>query len=156
MSPIQNFSAPKCHCLEWLGSSNYRYKDGAGFQEWRNRAHDTYSKVNYDFLNNYLYVYVYLAIRHILLSGIICILLSGKFYYPKLSVSGYPDNFTIRASLHKRQVRPLVKLIKDANLSLKIQVINSKECGLDISNDWPGFTDENNIISPRLTSLLQQ
>ena len=42
---------------------------------------------------------MYLAIWPILLSRIICIRLSGKFCYLELCVSGYPANFTIRASL---------------------------------------------------------
>ena len=71
----------------------------AGFGEWweLDCAHNIDSKIRYDFLNNYLYLY--LAIPQILLSGIICIWLSGKFYYPELSVSSYPAKFTIRASL---------------------------------------------------------
>ena len=63
----------------------------------RDRAYNIYSKMNYDFDNNYLYLYP--AIRPILLSGIICIVLSGKFYCLELSVSGYSANFTIRASI---------------------------------------------------------
>ena len=78
-------SVPKCHCPEWIGTSYYtcyRYKEGTGFGErWElDRAHNLYTKMNYDFLNNYLYLYLYLAIRPILLSEIICIqqiLLSG-------------------------------------------------------------------------------
>ena len=67
-----------------------------------------HSQLNYDFSNNYLYLY--LAIWQIILSGFICIQLSGKFYYLELSVSGYPQillskiiciwlptNFAIRA-----------------------------------------------------------
>ena len=56
-------------------------------------------KINFDFFINYLYLYLYPAIRLILISGIICIRLSGRFYYPELSVSGSLANFTIRASL---------------------------------------------------------
>ena len=61
----------------------------------RDRAHNIYSKINFDFVNNYLYLYP--TIRPILLSGIICIPLSGKFYYPELSVSGYQQ---ILLSMH--------------------------------------------------------
>ena len=68
----------------------------------RDRAHNIYLKINYDFVNNYLYLYP--TIRPILISRIICIRLSGKFYYPELSVSGYPANFTIRASQIARLV----------------------------------------------------
>ena len=47
-----------------------------------------YSKSNYDFLNNCLYMLLCLAIRHILLTWIICTFsLSGKFYYKEFSVS---------------------------------------------------------------------
>ena len=67
----------------------------------RNCAYEIFSKMNYDFLNKYLYLYLYLALRQILLhvSGIICIPLSSEFYYTELSVSGYPANLTIRAAL---------------------------------------------------------
>ena len=58
------------------------------------------------FVNNYLYLY--LAIRPILLSGIICIWLSGKFYNPDLSVSGYPAIFTIRASLITKSLNVVI------------------------------------------------
>ena len=82
MNPINLRSAPKCHCPGWIGTSHYRYEEGAGFGEWweRDCSQNMFSKINYDFLNNYLYLY--LAIRQILLSGIICIRLSDKFYYP--------------------------------------------------------------------------
>ena len=88
MNAINHLSAPKCHCPEWIGTSYNRYKEGGGFGEWweQDCAHNIDSKISYDFLNNYLYLYP--AIRQILLSGIICIRLSGKFYYPELSVSG--------------------------------------------------------------------
>ena len=46
----------------------------------RDRAHDIYSKINSDFVNNSLYLYPVILL--ILLSGIICVGLSGKFYYP--------------------------------------------------------------------------
>ena len=46
-------------------------------------------------------MHLYLALWQILLhvSGIICIPLSSGFYYTELSVSGYPANFNICASL---------------------------------------------------------
>ena len=55
--------------------------------------------MSYDLLNNYLHPYLYPATRQVLLSRIICIWISSKFYYPELSVSSYPANFTIRVSL---------------------------------------------------------
>ena len=60
-----------------------------GVWEW-DRAHNMYSKINHDFLNNYLYLQLaiwqillsrIICIRQILLSGIICIRISCKFYY---------------------------------------------------------------------------
>ena len=45
--------------------------------------------MSYDFLNNYMYLYP--AIQQVLLFKIICIKLSGKFYYVESSVSGYPQ-----------------------------------------------------------------
>ena len=88
MNPINHLSAPKCHCPEWIGTSHYGFKEGGGFEECleRDRAHNIDSKISYDFFNNYLYLYF--CIQLILLSGNICIRLSGKLDYPELSVSG--------------------------------------------------------------------
>ena len=101
MNPINHMSAPICHCPEWIGTSHYKYKQRASFGEWWewwdwNCAQNIDSKITYDFLNKYLYLYLYpgypanftiqnnpyLTIRQILLSRII-----------------YPKNFTLRTSL---------------------------------------------------------
>ena len=77
-----------------------------------------YSKIYSDFLTDYLYLYP--AIRQILLSGIICIRLCGKFYYAELSVSGYPAKFTVRAYLHYMDISIVfyIQAMKSANGSL--------------------------------------
>ena len=96
---------PRCATFlkfsEWLRTSHYSYKEGTAFRErWElDYTRNLCTKINYDFLDNYLYLHLYPAIQPILISGIICIWLSGKFCYPELSVSDYPANFTIHASL---------------------------------------------------------
>ena len=81
--------------------------------EW-DCAHNLYSKINYDFSNEYLYLYK--AIWPILLSGIICIWLSGNFCtirnypYPairKFYKSCFPNIYTINI-LHVCSSRLLV------------------------------------------------
>ena len=63
-------------------------------------THNIYLKLNYDFLNNFLYLYLYLANFNIWNSLYLAV---QQFYYPELYVSGYQVNFTIRASLDKRK-----------------------------------------------------
>ena len=99
VNPVHHLSAPKFYFSEWLRTSHWTYKERTGFRgRWElDCSDDLYTTINYYCGNNFLYLY--LAIRPILLSKIICIWLSGKFYYPELSASGFPTNFTIRTSL---------------------------------------------------------
>ena len=83
---------PIHYCTDWLITSHYRYKEATGFRErWRrwewDCAHNLYSKINYDFWNNYLYLYLYpaeFAIRNYLYWTIQHTLLSEHPWY-KLS-----------------------------------------------------------------------
>ena len=121
MNPIQHLSAPKCHCFEWLRTLHCWYKEGAGFGEWWewDCAHNLYSKINYDFLNPYLYLYPairsillsrIIAIRQILLSGIICIWLSGRFYYPCIPTRDIAVAFISEKIPHPREMQPAGRL----------------------------------------------
>ena len=78
--PLNHLSAPICYCPEWIGTSHWRYKEWADFGEWweRDCVHNIDSKISYDILNIYLYLYptnfiipnyLYPTIRQILLFG---------------------------------------------------------------------------------------
>ena len=87
MNPTNHLKAPKGQYPEGLRTfkKHHRYKEGAGFGEWWDQdcGHNLYSKINYDFLNNYLYLYLYPAdytIRNHLFPAIRQILLSVHPY----------------------------------------------------------------------------